>query len=713
VEASENCEFAVKVSFLEIYMERIQDLIDSSKSNLQVKEEKSKGIYVQDATEVYVSSPLEMMQVMTAGSRNRSIAATRMNAKSSRSHSIFVVTVDQRDVDTGARKTGRLYFVDLAGSEKIGKTHVTGKQLEEAKMINKSLSALGNVINALTDKPGSFIPYRDSKLTRMLQESLGGNSQTTLVIACSMSSYNDRETLSTLRFGLRAKKIQNKPIVNQEKSAKELQKQLGQAQQELQKQAQIICKIKAHIQQHYSQNPTLVREVAGIIDQSLVVAELNEQTEAEATDHSVTLLKQHVEIVNLNEEMQRIKLEKKEVEDELAFRNKGETELQGKVEELEERLQEERELHQKRIEELDMSLGKAESDSQRRNLDLRRLRKACERLRSDLVFHKPREGQLFSHSLNELMEAMIESDFLDDAESSHRPHKSLPDLRTVITEDTDISAVEERSREGLDEASAQVMQELREVIEEQRRSIETLSKLNVEMKASFDNARRQLSDETAKCSRIENLLGLKDEEIFELDSQRQTLQRQLELKVKNIEVERASVQAELQQRDDHIISLKVELARERERLDNLLGTDDSKQVLVQQESCIEELVAERKHLLEELLRLRKTVDSNDEQLANVMQRNHRLERMLALQKSSESTIRQRALSPKPAAPVADSYQRKVVKPIRGGGGDIWNFQNKNRDFAKAEKVPTKKAVDLKGSGNFQDMFRGLLGNFLG
>lgn len=159
-------------------------------------------------------SPTEMYDVMHSGQQNRSVAATRMNAVSSRSHSIFIVTVLQKNVETDASKVGRLYCCDLAGSEKVGKTDARGQTLEEAKMINKSLSALGNVINALTEgansKKAAFIPYRDSKLTRMLQESLGGNSATCLVITCSYSQYNDRETLSTLRFGNRAKSIKNK-----------------------------------------------------------------------------------------------------------------------------------------------------------------------------------------------------------------------------------------------------------------------------------------------------------------------------------------------------------------------------------------------------------------------------------------------------------------------------------------------------------------------
>ena len=159
-----------------------------------------------------------------------------MNEKSSRSHSIFILTIYQKNTKTDASKLGKLYFCDLAGSEKIGKTMATGQTLEEAKMINKSLSALGNVINALTEsKGGSHVPYRDSKLTRVLQESLGGNSQTCLVITCSLSAYNDRETLSTLRFGNRAKNIKNKVVQNAERSAKELLLLLNEAESRITK----------------------------------------------------------------------------------------------------------------------------------------------------------------------------------------------------------------------------------------------------------------------------------------------------------------------------------------------------------------------------------------------------------------------------------------------------------------------------------------------
>ncbi|KAG1237271.1 hypothetical protein G6F35_000647 [Rhizopus arrhizus] len=159
---------------------------------------------------------------MRIGGNNRVVAYTNMNAESSRSHSIVLVTITQKNLDTGAAKSGKLYLVDLAGSEKVGKTGASGQTLEEAKKINKSLTALGMVINSLTDGKSSHVPYRDSKLTRILQESLGGNSRTTLIINCSPSSYNEAETISTLRFGARAKTIKNKAKVNADLSPAEL-----------------------------------------------------------------------------------------------------------------------------------------------------------------------------------------------------------------------------------------------------------------------------------------------------------------------------------------------------------------------------------------------------------------------------------------------------------------------------------------------------------
>ncbi|PVU90959.1 hypothetical protein BB559_004360 [Furculomyces boomerangus] len=222
INSPKSIEYLVKVSYMEIYMERIRDLLNPVQDNLHVHEDKINGVHVKGLMEVFVSSIEEVYNTMTEGSKYRVTAQTNMNAESSRSHSIFQIVIQQKNTLDGKIKLGKLSLVDLAGSEKLGKTGATGQTLEEAKKINKSLSALGMVINALTDGKSTHIPYRDSKLTRILQESLGGNSRTTLIINCSPSSSNVSETISTLRFGTRAKRIKNRATINQEVSSEEL-----------------------------------------------------------------------------------------------------------------------------------------------------------------------------------------------------------------------------------------------------------------------------------------------------------------------------------------------------------------------------------------------------------------------------------------------------------------------------------------------------------
>lgn len=233
--AEEHIEFQLKVSICEVYMERIRDLLDTSgtKSNLRIHEDKIHGIYVKDLSEYFVTSPEEVFELMALGHKHRAVASTNMNSYSSRSHLIFMLQLQQKNVFDSSIKVGKLFLVDLAGSEKISKTGAEGLTLDEAKTINKSLSCLGNVINALTDNSKNFVPYRDSKLTRILQNSLGGNSLTALIVTCSPSVVNESETIGTLRFGIRAKMVKNAPKVNQQFSVEQLQVLLNSAQRKL------------------------------------------------------------------------------------------------------------------------------------------------------------------------------------------------------------------------------------------------------------------------------------------------------------------------------------------------------------------------------------------------------------------------------------------------------------------------------------------------
>ncbi|RZB97310.1 Kinesin-like protein KIN-1 isoform B [Glycine soja] len=264
--------YSIKLSMVEIYMEKVRDLFDLSKDNIQIKEIKSRGIILPGVTEVScilsqcnpiilfhsevtllftirhmvlctifthdpseksnplldadlknfkeitVLDPAEALQSLSRGIANRAVGETQMNVASSRSHCIYIFTIQQEFFSRDKRtRSGKLILVDLAGSEKVEKTGAGGRVLEEAKTINKSLSALGNVINSLTcglQGKASHIPYRDSKLTRILQDALGGNARTALLCCCSPSAFNASESLSTLRFGARAKHIKESPRIN-------------------------------------------------------------------------------------------------------------------------------------------------------------------------------------------------------------------------------------------------------------------------------------------------------------------------------------------------------------------------------------------------------------------------------------------------------------------------------------------------------------------
>ncbi|KAL7873341.1 hypothetical protein AOLI_G00124120 [Acnodon oligacanthus] len=220
ISRSQNQQYLVRVSYLEIYQDEIRDLLckDNNKK-LELKENPEQGVYVKDLSSVVTKNIKEIEHVMNLGNQSRSVGFTKMNERSSRSHAVFVITIECSEMGIDGEehiRVGKLNMVDLAGSERQSKTGVQGLRFKEAAKINLSLCALGNVISALVDGKNSHIPYRDSKLTRLLQDSLGGNSKTVMVATIGPTSCHYEETLTTLRFANRAKNIRNRPKINED-----------------------------------------------------------------------------------------------------------------------------------------------------------------------------------------------------------------------------------------------------------------------------------------------------------------------------------------------------------------------------------------------------------------------------------------------------------------------------------------------------------------
>jgi len=238
--------FIIRVTYLQIYNESIDDLLKPEKKHLSIRESNKKGLYVEGLSEWAVRSPNDIYALLERGAQCRTKASTNMNDVSSRSHAVFTIILEQMKICNGKKrfKSGKLNMVDLAGSERVKISGATGKQLDESRRINKSLSALGNVINALTDPKTKHIPYRDSKLTRLLQNSLGGNCKTSMIAMISPYDGSYNESISTLNFAKRAKIIRIKASINEEVNQNALisqyEKELSRLRQELSEKNEII-----------------------------------------------------------------------------------------------------------------------------------------------------------------------------------------------------------------------------------------------------------------------------------------------------------------------------------------------------------------------------------------------------------------------------------------------------------------------------------------
>nr|CEL64362.1 TPA: Kinesin-ii motor protein, related [Neospora caninum Liverpool] len=355
VGCSSGKRYLVQASFLEIYNEEIRDLLAKNpKGRLELKDHPGSGVYVKGLSSFVVKGVEELQEAMLAGQRNRKVGATLMNVVSSRSHSIFTVTIESCEIVDGQEnqiRIGKLNLVDLAGSERQAKAGTTGSTFKEAAKINLSLSALGNVISALVESRTSFVPYRDSKLTRLLQDSLGGNTRTAMIANIGPSGSNYEETLSTLRYAHRAKNIRNKPRINSDpKDAmiRAFQEEIAKLKAELAYAATLPRQVEKVIEVEKQVVVEVEKEVVVPVEKEVLVERVVEKVvPGPPADEDVRRLELALQEEKrlMYEDFER---EKKEIE---AARNIAEEEKASLMEELEARKREQ-EAQRQRQEEL-------------------------------------------------------------------------------------------------------------------------------------------------------------------------------------------------------------------------------------------------------------------------------------------------------------------------------------------------------------------------
>uniref|UniRef100_A0A3B1IVR4 Kinesin family member 5A n=1 Tax=Astyanax mexicanus TaxID=7994 RepID=A0A3B1IVR4_ASTMX len=552
----ENLEFHIKVSYFEIYMDKIRDLLDVSKTNLSVHEDKNRVPYVKGCTERFVSSPEEVMDVIDEGKSNRHVAVTNMNEHSSRSHSIFLINIKQEHIETEQKLCGKLYLVDLAGSEKVSKTGAEGSVLDEAKNINKSLSALGNVISALAEGTKVHVPYRDSKMTRILQDSLGGNCRTTMFICCSPSSFNEAETKSTLMFGQRAKTIRNTASVNLELTAEQWKRKYEKEKEKNKSLKESIQRLEAELNRWRNGEAVPEVEQGGVyaVESELIedaAIEDNSNIGSSSSSSSVTV-PTSIPVTASDEEMRELYKQLDDKDDEINLQSQL-------VEKLKKQMLDQEELLASSHADSDRvqsELTRLQAESENAKAEVKEVLQALEELalsydqKSQEVQDKSLQNKLLTEELAQKMTDMmcLETEFSRLKELSGQQKKRVTEvLNTLLKDLSEFSTI-------LGSSDIRLPRDLSGVLEEEYAVVCVyVNKVKSELKSVVKRC-RQLENVQSDCHR-------KMEETGRELSSCQLLISQHEAKIRSLSEYMQNMELKKRQLEENYDSLSEEFSR--------------------------------------------------------------------------------------------------------------------------------------------------------
>ncbi|XP_063149981.1 kinesin heavy chain isoform X1 [Candoia aspera] len=609
----ENLEFHIKVSYFEIYLDKIRDLLDVTKTNLSVHEDKNRVPFVKGCTERFVSSPEEILDVIDEGKSNRHVAVTNMNEHSSRSHSIFLINIKQENMETEQKLSGKLYLVDLAGSEKVSKTGAEGAVLDEAKNINKSLSALGNVISALAEGTKSYVPYRDSKMTRILQDSLGGNCRTTMFICCSPSSFNDAETKSTLMFGQRAKTIKNTASVNLELTAEQWKKKFEKEKEKNKTLKETIAKLEAELGRW--RNGENVPETEQLSDEEKVVPDTCDETPINDNNSSIVIRISDEERHKYEEEIRKLYKQLDDKDDEINQQSQLMEKLKQQMLDQEELLMSTRGDNEKVQQEL--SHLQSENDSAKE--EVKEVLQALEELavnydqKSQEVEEKNQQNQLLVDELSQKVATMLslESELQRLQEFSAHQRKRIAEVLNGLMKDlSEFSVI-------VGNGEIKLPVEISGAIEEEFTVARLyISKIKSEVKSVVKRC-RQLEGLQVECHRKMEVTGRELSSCQLLISQHEAKIRSLTEYMQSVELKKRNLEESYDALSEELAKLQAqetvhEVAKEQDLIEDTdevkVSTRDKKALEVQLESHREAHHKQLARLRDEINQKQKIID---------------------------------------------------------------------------------------------------------
>ena len=629
--------FKIEVSIIEIYKEQVNDVLDSKKTNLNLIENKlkRKNLTIENLTTVSVNTENELNDIIYKGTIKRNTNNTTMREYTAKSHNIIIITIYRYYKDKNYLRTGTLYLCDLEGSEKITKMNpVEGESIEEQKLVNKSLSALASVVQSLSIKNDTIfhVPYRDSKLTRILAECLGGSAYTTLILTCTQNEYNLSETRNTLLFGERAKKIRNKPVINIELNAdknpiiKEILNKRNEEENNMDERAKKTAEFKRMYENEINQLKGQIKQLKENQNMDLnVIQELKENInllENDKQNLKITkekLLIKENELKDMNKKIKDLK-KKCEKDDELIENLKNEGNRLKKENDGIKYLEMEKEGYMQQVEEKENEIKNLEENMREKEQNIRKLNSELDEKKTGIKSFQIKMEKMekdFNNQINnkDLIIKELENNIENEKNEKKKQKKIVQELNdNLIEANNKINNYENKIKEQNRnmKINNNELEELKNEIINLKKKIENLEKSKQELiqehTIEVDKLHKEIFELKSNINKLKSDNKTKDNNMQYLKEEKEKLEKMKEDYINEVKEK----ESEIQNKITELNTLKDEIQEK----NNILNNNDY--TLKSQDNNISDLnkrLSEKKEenekLSQEIRQMKNTITGKD------------------------------------------------------------------------------------------------------